>query len=94
MADKFALARDLREIGALLTMEGENPFKVRAYDRGAQAVEGLTEDLERLAAEDRLLSVSGIGEALDGKIKAWLETGKIPLLEREKERKAKGIIVG
>ncbi|MFT3917025.1 MAG: DNA polymerase/3'-5' exonuclease PolX [Anaeromyxobacteraceae bacterium] len=92
MADKFALARDLREIGALLTMEGENPFKVRAYDRGAQAVEGLTEDLERLVAEDRLLSVSGIGEALDGKIRAWLETGKIPLLERLRAAHPPGVV--
>jgi DNA polymerase (family 10) len=82
MVDKFALARDLREIGALLTLEGENPFKVRAYENGARAVEGLTEDVAKVSAEGRLTSVPGIGEALSEKIAAWLATGTIPLLER------------
>ena len=54
MLDKFAVARALREIGALLELEGENPFKVRAYENGARAVEGLAEDLGALVAADRL----------------------------------------
>ena len=41
MLDKFAVARALRELGALLELEGENPFKVRAYENGARAVEAL-----------------------------------------------------
>ena len=92
MADKFALARDLREIGALLTLEGENPFKVRAYDNGAQAVEGLGEDLAKVAAEGRLKGVPGIGDALATKIAAWLETGKIPLLERLRAAHPPGVV--
>ena len=92
MSDKFALARDLREIGALLTLEGENPFKVRAYENGARAVEGLTEDLARVSAEGRLKDVPGIGEALSEKIAAWLATGKIPLLERLRESHPPGVL--
>ena len=47
MLDKFAVARALREIGTLLELEGENPFKVRAYENGARAVEALADDLAR-----------------------------------------------
>ena len=41
--DKADIARALREIGALLQIKGENPFKARAYDRGAEAVEGIAD---------------------------------------------------
>lgn len=92
MADKFALARDLREIAALLTLEGENPFKVRAYENGARAVEGLTEDVARVAAEGRLTTLPGIGEALCEKIGAWLLSGKIPLLERLRANHPPGVL--
>lgn len=68
MLDKFAVARALREIGALLELEGENPFKVRAYETGARALEGLSQDLGTLVAEGRLTDIPGIGEALSLKI--------------------------
>jgi DNA polymerase (family 10) len=38
MADKIAVARALRELGMLLEFQGENPFKVRAYENGARAL--------------------------------------------------------
>ena len=44
MLDRFGVARTLREIAALMQAEGANPFKVRAYERGARALEGMAED--------------------------------------------------
>jgi len=82
MLDKFGVARALREIGSLLELEGENPFKVRAYENGARAVEGLAEDLAGLVATDRLLEVKGIGEALAKKIAELHRCGSTDLLER------------
>ena len=41
MLDRYGVARALREIGSLLELEGQNPFKVRAYETGARALEGL-----------------------------------------------------
>ena len=35
----------LEEIGTLLELKGENPFKVRAYQSGARALESLEETL-------------------------------------------------
>ncbi len=82
MLDKFGVARALREIGALLELEGENPFKVRAYENGARAVEGLAEELGALVTANRLLEVKGIGEALAKKIADLHRSGSTELLER------------
>ena len=51
MADKAEIARALREIGALLELDGENPFKVRAYENGARALESLQERLSSSGVE-------------------------------------------
>jgi DNA polymerase (family 10) len=92
MADRFAVARALRELGQLLELEGENPFKIRAYENGARAVEGLSsEDLGRLAEEGRLTSVPGIGEALAKKIAELTRTGRLELLERLRAKHPPGI---
>lgn len=49
--DRKDVARILEEIGLLLQIKGENPFKIRAYERGARAVEMLDEDLNTLVME-------------------------------------------
>ncbi|HVO19603.1 MAG TPA: DNA polymerase/3'-5' exonuclease PolX [Anaeromyxobacter sp.] len=92
MLDKFGVARALREIGSLLELEGENPFKVRAYETGARALEGLAEDLGRLVAEKRLTEVPGIGEALAGKITSLHTTGRSDTLDKLRARHPPGIL--
>jgi DNA polymerase (family 10) len=51
-----------------LQIKGENPFKIRAYERGARAVEMLDEDLNTLVMEKRLNQIDGIGKTLEQKI--------------------------
>ncbi len=92
MLDKFAVARALREMGALLELEGENPFKIRAYENGARALEGLTQDLGALVAEKRLTEVPGIGEALAGKIASLHATGRSDTLDKLRARHPPGIL--
>jgi len=82
MMDKLAVARALREVGMLLEVKGENPFKVRAYETGARAVEGLAEELATVVAGGRLTDVPGIGEALAQKISELHSTGRLALLDR------------
>ena len=82
MVDKVGIALALREIGALLELEGENPFKVRAYENGARALEGLTEEVGALIASGRLTELPGIGEALAKKIADIHATGTTALLDR------------
>jgi DNA polymerase (family 10) len=92
MLDKFAIAHALREIGMLLELEGENPFKVRAYERGARAVEELSEDLETLVREERLVEVPGIGEAISKKVASLLTTGRSGLLDELRAKHPPGVL--
>ena len=75
--DKDKVAEILVEIGTLLELKGENPFKTRAYANAARTLEGLGEPLEKLVAEKRLGEIKGIGEALEQKITELVETGKL-----------------
>jgi DNA polymerase (family 10) len=92
MLDKFGVARALREIGMLLEVKGENPFKVRAYEAGARALEDTAEDLSRLVTEGRLTTLRGIGEALAKKIGELHLTGRTDLLERLRAELPRGIL--
>src|SRR5437588_108432 len=58
--DKDRVAEILIEIGTLLELKGENPFKTRAYENAARALESLTEPLQKLVAENRLAEIEGI----------------------------------
>jgi DNA polymerase (family X) len=92
MADKFEVARALREIALLLEVDGANPFKVRAYERGARAVEVLREDVTVLAREGRLKEVPGIGAALASTITEIANTGRSEQLEKLKARLPAGVL--
>ncbi|MEI7732465.1 MAG: DNA polymerase/3'-5' exonuclease PolX [Verrucomicrobiota bacterium] len=82
--DKTHVAAILQEIGVLLELKNENPFKTRAYANAARTIEGLAEPLDKLIAEDRLGAVKGIGEALQEKITTLMQTGKLPYYEELK----------
>jgi DNA polymerase (family 10) len=79
---KTEIADALTEIGTLLELRGDNPFKVRAYSAGARAIEGIENDeFEKLVTEDKMQSVKGIGEALASKIGELHATGRLGFLE-------------
>ena len=80
---KNEIADVLTQIGTLLELKGENPFKVRAYGAGARALEAIEEsELATLIAEDRLQSVKGIGEALAQKIGELHTTGRLAFFDK------------
>src|SRR5271170_339749 len=82
--DKDRFAEILAEIGTLLELKGENPFKTRAYGNAARAIEALNEPLATIVAEKRLGEIKGIGEALEQKITELVETGKLKYYEELK----------
>ena len=90
--DKDKVAEILVEIGTLLELKGENPFKTRAYVNGARTIEGLSEPLATLVAEKRLGEIKGIGEALEQKITELVETGKLKYYNELKASIAPGLI--
>ena len=90
--DKDKVAEVLVEIGVLLELKGENPFKTRAYAGAARTLEGLAEPLGRLVAEKRLGEIKGIGEALEQKITELVETGRLKYYEELKASIPPGLI--
>ena len=90
--DKDKIAGILVEIGTLLELKGENPFKTRAYANAARTLEGLNEPLITLVAEKRLGEVKGIGEALEQKITELVETGRLKYYDDLKASIPPGLI--
>src|SRR5438309_11910418 len=90
--DKDQVAQILLEIGTLLELKGENPFKTRAYANAARTIEGLSEPLAKLVAEKRLGEIKGIGEALEQKITELVETGRLQYYEDLKASIPPGLI--
>jgi DNA polymerase (family 10) len=90
---KNEIADVLSEIGTLLELKGENPFKVRAYQAGARTLEGIEEtDLARLIAQDELQTVKGIGEALGQKIAELYATGRLEFYDKLKASVEPGLV--
>lgn len=71
------IARIFRDIADILEIKGANPFRVRAYQRAAQNIEGLREDIEALCRQGRLSEIPGIGKDLSGRIQEFLDTGTV-----------------
>jgi len=73
--DVREVARVLDEIASLLELKGENPFKVRAYENAARALDGLTQDLGELIEAGTLTGVRGIGDSIALRITELWKTG-------------------
>ncbi len=90
---KNEIADILEEIGVLLELKGENPFKIRAYGSGARVLESLeTEEFEQLVAEEKLDTVKGIGAALAQKIGELHATGALGFYDKLKASIAPGLV--
>ena len=86
------VAEKLREVYNLMQLAGENRFRAIAFDRAAQTIEGLNEEITTRIEEDTLTDIKGIGKSIAEDIKALHETGTMPVLADLKERVPKGLI--
>ncbi|MEA3493180.1 MAG: DNA polymerase/3'-5' exonuclease PolX [Candidatus Margulisiibacteriota bacterium] len=78
--DNFEYAKIFWEMGDLLELKDENPFKARAYRRAAQNIEAFPENIEEVYAEGgikALQTIPGIGLHIAEKIEDQIKTGKI-----------------
>ena len=89
--DRRDVAHVLEEIAAMLELAGENRFKVRAYETGAQAVRAFGGDLEAAVASRDLLRVPGIGAGLFGNIETLVRTGSLPFHDELRARFPAGL---
>jgi len=77
---KDDVAAALEEIGTLLELKGENPFRCNAYHNAARAVQQLEGDLLELIKSEAIKEVRGLGQAMVEKITLLVTTGELPYL--------------
>jgi DNA polymerase (family 10) len=91
--DKREIIHILEEIGTLLELQGESPFKSRAYATGARVIAGLdTPHLHELVHSGKLQTLKGIGTALAEKISELVTTGHLTYYEALKQQVPAGLL--
>ena len=81
MSRNFEIARLFYEMASLLEARDESVFRVRAYQRAAQTLETLGEDVAAVAARGGLTALPAVGRDLAARIEEYLATGRIAQLE-------------
>lgn len=74
-----------------LSIKGENPFRIRAYEKAADALEHIPQSVKELLKENKLANIPGIGKGMVEKIKIILQTGTLPAYEELKKEIPEGI---
>ncbi len=72
--ENLAIARVFAEIGDLLDIKSENPFKIRAYRNAADTIAHFGDPIATLSESDRR-GLPGIGKDLAAKIGELVDTG-------------------
>lgn len=75
------VANALYEIGEILELLDEDPFKVIAYRNAAQSIEFSPEPIDALVREDRLRELKGVGESIGAKVHELVTSGKLKYLQ-------------
>jgi DNA polymerase (family 10) len=90
--DKAEVAAVLEEIATLLELQGENPFRARAYSAAGRTIAQLETNLADIVAAGKLDEIPGIGETLRDKITLLVTTGKLPFYEDLKAKTPPGLL--
>jgi DNA polymerase (family X) len=85
------LQRQFGEIATLLKLDGADRFRVRAYERAADAIAAARVDLSTVAPE-ALAELDGIGASTATKITEYLTSGSIGMLEDLRARVPAGVV--
>lgn len=88
---KSDMVAALEDMAVLLELNGENPFKVRAFQNGARVVEQFPGDAVEAVKDGSLRKVKGIGEGLFTDLKTLVGTGRLPVLEELREKTPAGL---
>ena len=86
------IAKIFYHISEILELQGENPFKIRAYIKAAQTLESYTKEVSEIKDPEELKQLPGIGEKIALKIKELVETGKLEMYERLKKSEVAPLI--
>ncbi len=82
--DKKTVAGLLEELGVLLEVKGESPFKSLAYIKAARTLLAQPGELDDIIKETGLKGIKGIGEGIRERILELHKTGKLAYYEEVK----------
>ncbi|MEK7271501.1 MAG: DNA polymerase/3'-5' exonuclease PolX, partial [Nitrospirota bacterium] len=78
------IAKVFNDIADILEIKGDNPFRIRAYRRAAQNIDGFAGDIAE-TPEEELRKIPGIGHDLAEKIKEYVTTDHLEFYEELKK---------
>jgi DNA polymerase (family X) len=78
------VARLFAEMGDILEIKGEPPYRYNAYRTAARSVGNATDRVDALFEQGRLRELNGVGNALEAKIVEYLSTGRMAAYDRER----------
>lgn len=90
--EKAEVAAILDEIATLLELQGENPFRARAYATAARTISQLETNLADVIAAGKLGEIPGIGETLRDKITTLVTTGSLPFYDDLRAKTPPGLL--
>ncbi|MBI1862524.1 hypothetical protein HYS00_00205 [Candidatus Microgenomates bacterium] len=71
----------LRSVSAALLIKKESRFRIVAYDKAADAIEQMAQDIKALWKEGKLDDVPGVGESIRAHLDEYFKTGKVKHFE-------------
>jgi DNA polymerase (family 10) len=86
------IAEALTELATLYELDGAIRYRVLAYREAARTVRQSPVSVEELAREGRATELPGVGETLQGKILALVDTGEIPSATKLKRKFPPGLV--
>lgn len=92
MMDRRGVALTLERIASYLELQGENPFRVRAFRTARKTLEGFPNELKGALADGSLAEAKGIGPAILEIVTELVTTGRSTLLEELRERVPPGLV--
>lgn len=90
--DARTVASLLREYAQRTALRGGNPYRAKAYSRAADSLAALVDPLDVIIAEDRLMEIPGVGEAIADIITTLHKTGSHPSLEKLRKEFPAGVL--
>lgn len=86
------IAKIFYDIAKILELKGDNPFRIRAYEKAARNIEDFQGDLKQFVADNRLIEIDGIGKDLAQKITEIYQTGDLKYYQELKFQVPGGLI--
>jgi len=80
--DNRDVATIFSRMADMLEIQGENPHRVLAYRRAAEAISTLGEPLSDMWQADALFSIPGVGKVLAAKIDELMRTGGLAAYDK------------